>query len=53
LAVAEGLIVAVEKVADSALAEEEEDLKNLSSVLVALRLLFRLLLFSSASRSGA
>jgi hypothetical protein len=49
-------MVAVEKVADSALAEEEEeeeDLKNLSSVLVALRLLFRLLLFSSASRSGA
>jgi hypothetical protein len=49
-------MVAVEKVADSALAEEEEeeeDLKNLSRVLVALRLLFRLLLFSSASRSGA
>jgi hypothetical protein len=48
-------MVAVEKVAASGLAEEEEeeDLKNLSSVLVALRLLFRLLLFSSASRSGA
>jgi hypothetical protein len=48
-------MVAVEKVADSALVEEEEeeDLKNLSRVLVALRLLFRLLLFSSASRSGA
>jgi hypothetical protein len=49
-------MVAVEKVADSGLEEEEveeEDLKNLSSVLVALRLLFRLLLFSSASRSGA
>jgi hypothetical protein len=45
-------MVAVEKVRDSGL-EEEEDLKNLSSVLVALRLLFRLLLFSSASRSGA
>jgi hypothetical protein len=42
-------MVAVEKVADSGLAEEEEeeDLKNLS------RVLFRLLLFSSASRSGA
>jgi hypothetical protein len=50
-------MVAVEKVADSALVEEEEeeeeDLKNLSRVLVALRLLFRLLFFSSASRSGA
>jgi hypothetical protein len=48
-------MVAVEKVAGSGLAEEEEeeDLKNLSRVLVALRLLFRLLLFSSASRSGA
>ncbi len=50
-------MVAVEKVATSGLEveeeEEEEDLKNLSSVLVALRLLFRLLLFSSASRSGA
>jgi hypothetical protein len=48
-------MVAVEKVRDSGLEEEEEveDLKNLSSVLVALRLLFRLLLFSSASRSGA